>query len=160
MSNHPIVLKRVFSLLLVMGFLFSASSFAATNFIQAQSSQSFDSTVSQLKHAISGNGMLVMGHIDQANVLKMTGLHLKGAESFLVGNPKVGKKLFKMSPAAGAVLPLQMYVWEQGGKSHVGYFQPSDLLTAVDSKLSQPGQMMDKKFHMILQGATQWVNSC
>ncbi|AWN14448.1 DUF302 domain-containing protein [Salinisphaera sp. LB1] len=155
MSNHAIALKRVFALLLVAGFLFSASSFAATNFVQAQSSHSFNSTVSQLKHAISGNGMMVMGHIDQANVLKMTGLHLKGAESFLVGNPKVGKKLFKMSPAAGAVLPLRMYVWEKGGQTYVGYFQPSDLLTAVDSQFRKPGQMMDKKFHMILKGATQ-----
>jgi len=154
MSKHSITSKWVLALVLVAGFLFSASSLAATHFIKAQSSHSFNSTVSQLKHAISGNSMMVMGHINQANVLKMSGLHLKGAKSFLVGNPKIGKKLFKMTPAAGAVLPLRMYVWENNGHAYVGYFQPSDLLTAVNSKLSKPGHMMDKKFHMILENAT------
>jgi len=123
-------------------------------FVHQESQHSFSGTVSALKKSISGNGMMVMGHINQAKVLSMTGLHLKGGQSFLVGNPRVGKKLFKMNPAAGAVLPLRVYVWEHDGHAYVGYFQPSDLLEGIDSHLAKPGHMMDKKFKMILKGAT------
>jgi uncharacterized protein (DUF302 family) len=66
-----------------------------------------------------------MGMLNQAHALSMTGLHLQGAESFFVGNPVVGKKLFAADPAVGAVVPLRIYVWEKGGETHVGYFQPS-----------------------------------
>ncbi|HYW77360.1 MAG TPA: DUF302 domain-containing protein [Gammaproteobacteria bacterium] len=154
MLHRTTAVKAVFATLLAVGFLFGAQSFAANTFVQAESSHSFSSTVSHLKHAISSNGMMVMGHINQANVLKMTGLHLKGAESLLVGNPKVGKKFFSMSPSAGAVLPLRMYVWDEHGKTYVGYFKPSALLSDVNTQFAKPSQMMDKKFAMILKAAT------
>lgn len=127
---------------------------AGARFIHRESTHGFAGTVSALKKSISNNGMMVMGKINQARVLSMTGLHLKGGESFLVGNPRVGKKLFRMSFAAGAVLPLRMYVWEHGGHAYVGYFQPSDLLEGVDARLAKPGHMMDRKFKAILTGAT------
>ncbi len=63
-------------------------------FVQATSSKSFDATVGALKRAAGSNGMMIMGHVDQASALSMTGLHLAGAESFLVGNPTVGKEFY------------------------------------------------------------------
>lgn len=153
LRNH-FAITGAFGVLLAVSYLVGTPAFAGNAFVQVQSTHSFASTVSHLKHAISGNGMLVMGHINQANVLSMTGLHLKGAESLLVGNPKVGKKFFSMSPSAGAVLPLRMYVWEAGRKIYVGYFKPSVLLSDVDTKFSKPSEMMDKKFEKILKDAT------
>lgn len=119
-------------------------------FIQDASAQSFAQTVNALKHAVSSNGMMVMGHLDQKKALSMTGLNLAGAETFFVGNPVVGKKLFGMSPAVGAVVPLRIYVWEAGGEAHVGYFQPSALLSAINPKLGMAGKMLDGKFARIL----------
>jgi len=124
-------------------------------FVRARSSHGFSGTISALKKSISGHGMMVMGHVNQAKVLSMTGLHLKGGESFLVGNPRVGKKLFRMNPAVGAVLPLRMYVWEHGGHTWVGYFEPSELLDGINPRLAKPGQMMDRKFKAILTDATR-----
>ena len=124
-------------------------------FVEQASQQGFNGTVTALQRAISHNGMMVMGRVNQARVLSMTGLHLKGSQSFLVGNPTVGKKLFAMNPAVGAVLPLRVYVWQHAGHAYVGYFQPSALLGAVDAKLVGPGRMMDQKFAAIVQDATR-----
>lgn len=151
--------RRAFAPLLALGLAVSLAAGGVAYaggglFVQAESSHSFSHTVAALKHAVSNNGMMVMGHINQANVLSMTGLRLKGGESFLVGNPKVGKKLFAISPAAGSVLPLRLYVWEADGKSHIGYFEPSTLLAAIDPSLQKPGQMMDEKFHKIVSEAS------
>lgn len=136
--------------------LTSATAFASGNsFVEVQTNRSFDQTVSMLKHAVSDNGLMVMGQINQAKVLSMTGLNLKGAQSFLVGNPKVGKKLFSMSPAAGAVLPARIYVWVERGKSHIGYFKPSTQLASVDPRLQKAGEMLDGKFRQIIKDASR-----
>lgn len=124
-------------------------------FIQSASSKSFSSTVSTLKHAISSNGMMVLGKLNQAGALKTTDLKLKGAESFFVGNPVVGKKMFKMDPAVGIGLPMRVYVWvDHSGKTHIGYYQPSAILGTVNSMLGTKGKMMNKKLSMIVKQAT------
>ena len=134
----------------------SATAFASNNtFVEVQSNRSFDDTVSTLKHAVSNNGLMVMGQINQARVLSMTGLHLEGAQAFLVGNPKVGKKLFGMTPSAGAVLPARIYVWQAHGKSHIGYFRPSVLLTSINPHLQKAGEMLDMKFSQIAEDASR-----
>lgn len=119
------------------------------------SSHSFSGTVAALKHAVSHNGMMVLGTLNQAGALSTTGLHLKGAESFFVGNPVAGKKLFQMNPAVGGELPMRVFVWVNArGKTEVGYFQPSVLMGAIDGSLAKPGLMMNQKLAMIAQQAT------
>ncbi|APZ42722.1 hypothetical protein BW247_11660 [Acidihalobacter ferrooxydans] len=128
---------------------------AGTAFVSQASHQGFNATVSALKRSVASNGLMVMGKINQQRILSMTGLQLKGAESFLVGNPTVGKKLFAMDPAVGAVIPARMYVWVKGGTTYVGYFEPSHLMGSINPKLTMPGKMMDKKFAAIAHDATR-----
>lgn len=146
------IAPTIFLALLVVA-MTGGSAFAAGSslFVQRASHRSFAQTVGSLKQAVSSNGMMVMGHIDQQKALTMIGLHLAGAEAFFIGNPVVGKKLFTKSPAVGAVVPLRIYVWEAGGESHVGYFQPSALMSAIDPKLEMAGKMLDMKFARILK---------
>jgi len=125
-------------------------------FVQQSSSISFSETIASLKRAISKNGMMVLGQLDQKGALSMTGLHLAGAHTFCVGNPVVGKKLFKMDPAVGAVVPLRIYVWvDAAGATHVGYFEPSQLLTSIDPHLANAGTMLDTTFAKIVSQATR-----
>lgn len=128
---------------------------AGTAFITQASHKGFNATVSALKRSVASNGLMVMGKINQQRILSMTGLQLKGAESFLVGNPSVGKKLFAMDPAVGAVIPARMYVWVKDGTTYVGYFEPSKLMADINPHLAMPGKMMDKKFAAIARQATQ-----
>lgn len=125
-------------------------------FVHRTARGSYEETVSALKHAISENGMMVAGEIDQKQILSMAGLNLEGSHTFFVGNPMVGKKFFKMNPAAGTVLPVRVFVWvNQDGKTEVGYFKISAQLGFIDSRLKEPGKMLDQKFSMILDSATR-----
>lgn len=134
----------------------SKSQMGSSDFVTMKSHHGYKATVSALKQATSGNGMMVMGTIHQAHVLSMTGLHLKGGEAFLVGNPHVGKMAFSADPAAGAVLPPRMYVYTKGGAAYVSYFKPSVELNAMNPGLgAKMGGKLDHKLHAIAEQATK-----
>lgn len=124
-------------------------------FVTVKSARGYSATVHALQESVKSNGLMVMGRVNQKGILSMTGLHLAGAESFLVGNPRVGKKLFGMSPAVAAVVPARISVWVSDGTTYVGYFQPSALMEAISPKLAKPGHMLDMKFHKIVEEATK-----
>jgi len=126
-----------------------------SGFVTVKSANGYSATVSALQHSIKSNGLMVMGKVDQKSILSMTGLHLAGAESFLVGNPRVGKKLFGMNPAVAAVIPARISVWVSDGTTYVGYFKPSAQMGAISPKLAKPGEMLDMKFHKIVEDATK-----
>lgn len=156
MKNSPLAARFLPAVALGVSLAVSAPVFAqSAGFVKVTSHESFPATVSALKRAVSSNHMMVMGHINQARVLSMTGLHLKGAESFLVGNPQMGKKAFGMNPAAGVVLPARIYVWADHGTTYVGYFKPSSLLTQVSPGFSMMGGMLDRKLDMIATDAAK-----
>lgn len=143
------------ALLAAGSLLASATAFAdGSNFVKVESTHSFSSTISALKTSITSNKMMVMGQINQGRVLSMTGLHLQG-ESFLVGSPVMGKKAFGMDPAAGVALPTRVYVWEQGGKTYIGYIKPSSILTQVSPGFAKMAGMVDQKIMMITEGAAK-----
>lgn len=136
----------------------AAPAFAQTtggDFVSVKSAHSYPETVSSLQQSVKSNGLLVMGTVNQKAILSMTGLNLAGAESFLVGNPRVGKELFSMNPAVAAVVPARISVWVTDGTTYVGYFKPSALMGAISAALEKPGHMLDMKFQKIVQEATQ-----
>jgi uncharacterized protein (DUF302 family) len=110
--------------------------------------------VGALKSSVSGNGMMVLGKLNQAKALSMTGLSLPGAEAFFVGNPTTGKKFFTADAAVGAVVPLRMYVWQnKSGKAEIGYFDPAPLFSAVSPKLAPAGKKISMMAAKIAKGA-------
>lgn len=134
----------------------STSAAGSTNdFITVTSSHGYSKTVSLLQHAIKSDGLMILGQVNQKSILSMTGLNLQGAHSFFVGNPRVGKKLFDMTTEVTMVIPARISVWVRNGTTYVGYFKPSAMMAMVNSSLTKPGTMLDKKFHQIVQGATQ-----
>src|SRR5260370_31159102 len=71
----------------------ATTAFAQEARVSIPSSKSYDQTVEAFKMAVSKGGMMVMSTVDQGNMLKMTGLDMKGT-LFLVCNPNAGKQLF------------------------------------------------------------------
>lgn len=143
---------------LAAAFAIAVPAFAQTpgsGFVTVKSEHNYPDTVNALQHSIKSNGLMVMGRVNQKAILSMTGLHLAGAESFLIGNPRVGKKLFSMNPAVAAVVPARISVWVSNGTTYVGYFKPSSQLSALSSQLAKPGEMLDMKFEKIVQQATR-----
>ena len=123
--------------------------------VTVQSSKDFNGTISALKKAVSGGGMMVLAEINQGKILEMTGLKIN-AHSFFIGNPNMGKKAFSADPAVGVVIPVRVNLYEKGGKTYINYFKPSDLLAGsgnqqtlmiakmLDNKLGKMVKMLSK----------------
>jgi uncharacterized protein (DUF302 family) len=100
--------------------------------------------------------MMVMSTVDQGNMLKMTGLDMKGT-LFLVGNPNVGKQVFEKDPAAGLYLPLRVYIYQgSDNKTYLSYDKPSVVLKPFNNaSIDQTAGMLDQKLdtltHMVAQ---------
>lgn len=126
----------------------------SAQFVTVTSGKSFSGTVGALKHSVSSTGMMVLGNLNQASALSVTGLQLPGAQSFFVGNPTTGKSFFQADPAAGAVLPMRIYVWQnQSGKTQIGYFDPAPLLRAINPKFATGAKKMSMMASQIASGA-------
>lgn len=114
-------------------------------FYTATTSKSFSSATASLKTAVSSAGMMVLGQLNQAGALSITGLHLNGAASYFVGNPTTGKSLFEMNSAIGIEIPLDIYLWvNAAGKTQIGYFKPAEVMTAISGKFASSSSMFDK----------------
>lgn len=151
-GNHWMA-ASVAALAISLGGIGTALADTSSHFVKIQSQHQFNETVDALKTSVKDHHMMVMGHTDQAKVLSMTGLHLKGGQSFLVGNPEVGKKAFSMNPAVGVELPARVYVWSTDHGTYIGYYQPSSQLEAISPKLGKMGHMLDEKLAGITKQA-------
>src|SRR5215469_2711317 len=100
--------------------------------------------------------MMVMSTVDQGNLLKMTGLQMKGT-LFLVGNPTVGEQVFEKDMGSGLYLPLRVYIYQgSDGKKYLSYDKPLALLKAFNnSAVDQTGGMLDQKLAALTQIVTQ-----
>ena len=123
--------------------------------VTVASHESYQQTVSQLKSAVAGGGMMVMATVDQGKMLSMTGLKLN-ATLFIVGNPTVGKMIFSQDPAVGLYVPFRVYVYEKNGTTYVSYDKPSTLLKPFgNSHIDMTAAMLDKKFQGLVAMATK-----
>jgi len=136
--------------------LTATSALAQEARVSIPSNKSFEQTVDAFKMAVSKGGMMVMSTVDQGNMLKMTGLEMKGT-LFLVGNPNVGKQVFEHNPAAGLYLPLRVYIYlGSDGKAYLSYDKPSVVLkpfnnSSIDETATMLDQKLDKLTHMVAQ---------
>jgi uncharacterized protein (DUF302 family) len=152
---HSSFLRRV--MLIAALFTFGALTAPAQEArVSIPSSKSSDQTVEGFKVAISKGGMMVMSTVDQGNMLKMTGLEMKGT-LFLVGNPNVGKQVFEKDPAAGLYLPMRVYIYQgSDGKTYLSYDKPSVVLKpfnnpSIDQTAGMLDQKLDQLTHMVAQ---------
>jgi uncharacterized protein (DUF302 family) len=148
--------RRITLLAALFAAFAATTAFAQEAPVTIPSSKSFDQTVEAFKMAVSKGGMMVMSTVDQGNMLKMTGLDMKGT-LFLVGNPNIGKQVFEKDPAAGLYLPLRVYIYQgSDNKTYLSYDKPSVVLKAFNNaSIDQTAGMLDQKLdtltHMVAQ---------
>lgn len=128
----------------------------AASVVKVATHHSFRTTINTLKKAVSSNGMMVMGTINQGKMLSMTGLTLK-SETFFVGNPMMAKKLFTSEPGAGVAVPIRVTIYvASNGKTYAIYTPPSELLAGTHNKMAvKMGKMLDQKIGMLVKGLGQ-----
>lgn len=128
----------------------SEASEAEGRLVSVSAHGSFNQTVSMFKKLVAKNGMMILGMINQGKVMGMTGLKLR-SETFFVGNPTMGKKLFSAQKGVGVLIPVRVNIYvNNDGKTIVSYLQPSKELGAFhDPMLVQMGMMLDKNLAMM-----------
>jgi uncharacterized protein (DUF302 family) len=148
--------RRAVMLIALFAGLAATSALAQEARVSVQSNKSFEQTVDAFKMAVSKGGMMVMSTVDQGNMLKMTGLEMKGT-LFLVGNPNVGKQVFEHNPAAGLYLPLRVYIYQGlDGKAYLSYDKPSVVLKPFNnSSIDETATMLDQKLDMLTHMVAQ-----
>ena len=141
-----IILLSVFTLIGIH----PAYSQSGSGIVKVESSKNFDQTISAFKKMVSGNGMMVMGELNQGKVLSMTGISVK-SHTFFVGNPNVGKKLFSADHAAGAVVPVRVNIYEDAdGHTYVAYIPPSEELYSLhNEKVDMVANMLEQKLQKV-----------
>jgi uncharacterized protein (DUF302 family) len=122
-----------------------------TDIVRVQASGSVPQVVAKLKKMVAGNGMMVMGSLNQGQVLSMTGLHVE-SETLFVGNPQVGKKLFTADPGVGLVVPIRVNIYrDAGGRTMVSYLPPSVLLKQYgNQQIDAVAEQLDMKLHKMV----------
>ena len=143
------------SLGLALAGAFAGRASAQDTRVTVESTKSYEQTIDKLKAAVGQSGMMIMGQVDQGNMLSMAGLKLK-ATLFLVGNPNVGKQLFEQDHAVGLYVPLRVFVTEgQDGKTYVSYDKPSSVLKQFkNQKIDMIAAMLDQKVQGLAEMAT------
>jgi len=129
---------------------FSDASYAEGRLISVTTGTTFKTTVSHFKKLVAKNGMMILGTLNQGKVMGMTGLTLK-SETFFIGNPTMGKKLFSVDKGVGVVIPVRVNIYSNyTGKTVVSYLEPSQELAAFDNPmLVKMGKMLDKNLSMM-----------
>lgn len=148
--------RRAVMLTALLAGLAATSALAQEARVSIPSNKPFEQTVDAFKMAVSKGGMMVMSTVDQGNMLKMTGLEMKGT-LFLVGNPNIGKQVFEHNPAAGLYLPLRVYIYQgSDGKAYLSYDKPSVVLKSFNnSSIDQTAGMLDQKLDMLTHMVAQ-----
>ena len=116
---------RVFSaIFMALAFLGSAH---AQGLIVKQAQGSVAETVEKFKAAVEGAGAKVFAVVDHAKGAMSVGAEIPPATVVIFGNPKLGTPLIAANPQIGLDLPLKVLVWDEGGKTMIGYTDPAAL---------------------------------
>jgi uncharacterized protein (DUF302 family) len=95
--------------------------------ITVVSSSGHAATLTRLLDAIARRGLTVFAQIDHAAAAREASMELPAEVVVLFGNPRAGTPLMQEDPRVGIELPLRILVWDQGGRTLVGYNDPQDL---------------------------------
>ena len=122
-------LKPVRTLLVAAGVAAFASPASAgeSDWVTKVSAHSVPDTVSALSAAIEDAGATIMATVDHAENASLIGLELPPTTVVIFGNPKVGTPLMQEQRSIAIDLPQKILVWEEGGKTMVGYVAPARL---------------------------------
>jgi len=120
-------MKKTKILVLLMFFLFSATSvIAADGLISKTSSKSVKNTMDILEKTVRDKGFHVAARINHAAAAIKAGQTLRPTELLIFGNPKLGSLLMQSNQTIGIDLPIKILVYEdEKGVIHVVYNDPA-----------------------------------
>lgn len=97
------------------------------NIVTKVSPRSVKDTVEHLKRLLESKDVKLFSVIDQRAEARAVGLDLREMTLVTFGKPSLGTPVMNDVPLAALDLPLKVLVWEDGGKTNVSYYPPSEL---------------------------------
>ncbi len=116
---HKFILAALFTLV-------SHSAFAG-GWIIRDSANDASTTADRLVAAVEKAGAKVFARVDHAAGAKAAGMALEPTILVMFGNPKLGTPIIAADRRAGLDLPIRVLIWEESGKTRLGYENPADL---------------------------------
>lgn len=104
----------------------------ADDWITKTSPHSVEKTVAQLTAAVEGAGAKVFAVVDHAAGAAKVDAKLAPSTLVIFGNPKIGTPVMQANIRAGLDLPLRVLVFEEGGKTIIGYLDPAKMKARYD----------------------------
>jgi uncharacterized protein (DUF302 family) len=95
--------------------------------IASDSPHDVRTTMDRLLSAVGTRGIEVFARVDHAGGARAAGLELADEELLIFGDPRAGTPLMQSDPQIGYELPLRMLVWDEGGRTRIGYRPPVDV---------------------------------
>jgi uncharacterized protein (DUF302 family) len=100
---------------------------AAESLVIREAPGSVADTVTRLSAAVEGAGAKIVAVVDHAAGAEAVGSKIPAATLVIFGNPKLGTPIIAANPQAGIDLPVRVLVWDDGGKTKIGYTDPAVL---------------------------------
>ena len=69
----------------------------------------------------------MFARVDHAAGAKSIDTPLDPMVLMIFGNPKIGTPILQANPKAGLDLPIRVLIWEEDGKTQIGYLDPERL---------------------------------
>lgn len=100
---------------------------AREGWIIKESPASVETTADKLEAAIGAAGARVFARIDHSEGAKSIDADLADMTLVIFGNPKIGTPILQAAPHAGLDLPIRVLIWDDQGKTKIGYLDPATL---------------------------------
>jgi len=151
----PVIRRLAICLALLAGAAIAAQAIAQDR-IDMVSERSFDETVQRLQWNIGGHGLTVVSAMKYEEILGRKKDSSPRAVVFEVMRRDWAHRLLEADAAAGIVLPVRLYVFENAqGSTVVSYLRPGAFLeSAEDEKLRIFAQHLDETIGAIVREST------
>lgn len=111
---------------------------AEEGWIIKSSAGTVEETANKLVSAAEQEGATVFARVDHAAGAESIGEKLNGMTMVMVGNPKIGTPIMQAAPRAGLDLPNRVLIWEENGRTRIGYLDPLELKKRYDVEGADP----------------------
>ncbi len=134
---------------ILITFLSAGAYAGAEGIVTRTAKASFESTVTNLKKAITANKLVIVKEVPFTQMLAMVGVKAEKMTGFEIFHPRYGKVLYENDKNAFLEAPLRIFVQDKGGEVMIRYRKPSAAFAGYRG-LSGLGGDLDKVFEKIV----------